>query len=137
MTMFRDLARAVDPVLLANDCGILPDRWQSDQLRSTALRMLLLCARQTGKTTTAAVMGLSVAFYQPNSLTLIVSPSQRQSAEVQRTVMAMHGRLSDAPKRHSDSVLRADFENGRRIVAAPLSSPPVSPALSTGPMCGC
>ena len=74
MTMFRDLARAVDPVLLANDCGILPDRWQADLLRSTALRMLLLCARQTGKTTTAAVMGLSVAFYIPNSLTLIVSP---------------------------------------------------------------
>jgi hypothetical protein len=50
--MARDLARALDPSLIAHDCGITLDKWQADLMRSTAPRILLLCARQTGKTTT-------------------------------------------------------------------------------------
>ena len=34
--MARDLARALDPVLFANDCGITPDTWQADLLRSSS-----------------------------------------------------------------------------------------------------
>src|SRR4051794_6079872 len=91
--MARDLARALDTVLLARDCGVEPDPWQGDLIRSDFLRMLLLCPRQTGKSTTAGIMGLGTALYMPSSLTLILSPSLRQSAEMQRTVMAMHSRL--------------------------------------------
>lgn len=117
--MARDLARALDPVLLARDSGIEPDAWQAAALRSEAKRMLLLCSRQSGKTTTTGLIGLDTALHKPASLTLILSPSQRQSAEMQRTVMAMHRNLKGAPGLRQDSVLRAEFDNGSRIIALP------------------
>ena len=39
--MARDIARALDPVLIASDCGISLDDWQADLMRSTAPRVLL------------------------------------------------------------------------------------------------
>jgi len=118
--MARDLARALDPVLLALDCGITPDPWQADLLRSTASRILELCTRQGGKSTTTSLIALNTALYKPASLTLILSPSQRQSAEMHRTVMEMHGRLDGAaPSLNAESVLKAEFANGSRIIALP------------------
>src|ERR1700675_2941480 len=35
MMIAHDLARHLDPVLFARDCGIEPDPWQADFLRST------------------------------------------------------------------------------------------------------
>ena len=43
-----DLARALDPVLLAEEAGIVPDPWQAHVLRSTSARVLLNCSRQSG-----------------------------------------------------------------------------------------
>lgn len=117
--MARDLARALDPVLMARDCGVEPDPWQAALLRSDAKRMLLLCARQTGKTTTTSLIALHTAIFKPRSLTLILSPSQRQSAEMQRTTMGNHARLRGAPSLEAESVLRATFSNGSRIIALP------------------
>jgi len=119
--MARDLARALDPALLANDCGIAPDDWQAGVLRSEAKRMLLLCSRQSGKTTTTGLVALGTALSDPGSLSLILSPSQRQSAEMLRTIGAMHARLKGVPELKSDSVLRAEFASGSRIVALPGS----------------
>lgn len=119
--MARDLARALDPVLLAQDCGLTPDPWQADLLRSTAPRVLELAARQVGKTTTTGLIALHTALYKPSSLTLILSPSLRQSAEFQRSLMGLHRGLPGAPALKADSVLRAEFENGSRIVALPGS----------------
>ena len=57
----------------------MPDEWQADLLRSNADRVLMLCSRQAGKTTTAAFMALYTAIYRrPGGLVIIVSPSQRQ-----------------------------------------------------------
>ena len=117
--MALDLARALDPSLIAHDCGITLDKWQADLMRSTAPRILLLCARQTGKTTTTGFIALATAIYKPGSLTLILSPSQRQSAEMQRTVMAFHSKLQGAPALNSESVLKSEFSNGSRIIALP------------------
>lgn len=119
--MARDLARALDPVLLARDCGIEPDDWQANLLRSTARQVLILASRQVGKTTTTGLIALATALYQPASLTIIVSPSQRQSAEFQRSLMAAHSRLKGVPELKADSVLRAEFANGSRIIALPGS----------------
>jgi hypothetical protein len=47
--MNLDLARALDPVVLATDCGIMPDPWQASLLRHAPRRSLLLCCRQAGK----------------------------------------------------------------------------------------
>lgn len=119
--MALDLARALDPVLLARDAGIEPDPWQAELLRSTAPRILELAARQVGKTTTTGLIALNTAIYQPASLTLILSPSERQSAEMLRTINGLHSRLKEVPKLRSDSVMRMELANESRIVALPGS----------------
>lgn len=118
--MARDLAYALDPTLLALDCGLTLDRWQSDLLCSTADRELLLCARQTGKTTIISLIALRDALYRrPGGLVIVVSPSQRQSAEMLRTIMQMHGRLKGVLGLNAESVLKAELGNGSRIIALP------------------
>ena len=117
--MARDLARCLDPALIAHDCGIVPDPWQEKLLRERPRRSLLLCSRQSGKTTTTALGALDCAIYQPGSLTLILSPSQRQSAEMHRTIMQFHAKLDGAPALNSESTLKSEFANGSRILALP------------------
>ena len=117
-----DFARAVDPALIAQDAGITPDPWQVELLRSSADRVLMLCSRQAGKTTTAAFMALYTAIYRrPGGLVIIVSPSQRQSGEIFRTVMAHHANLKDVPELKAVSALRAEMASGSRILALPGS----------------
>jgi phage FluMu gp28-like protein len=116
----NDLARALDPSLIAHDAGITPDPWQADLLRSDADRVLMLCSRQAGKTTTAAFIALGTAIYRrPGGLIIIVSPSQRQSAEIFRTVMFHHSNLKNVPELKAESALRAEMANGSRILALP------------------
>jgi len=119
VTIATDLARAFDAVLMARDCGIEPDPWQGNLLREQPRRALLLCSRQSGKTTTAGLMGLHRALYNSGSLVLIVSPSQRQSGEIFRTVIGFYHKLTGAPELSAESVLRSEFKNGSRIVALP------------------
>src|SRR5512142_2985339 len=113
--MGLDLARALDPALVACDCGITPDDWQRDLLRAMPKRALLLCSRQSGKTTTTAIMALHRALYEPNALVVVVSPSQRQSAEMLRTIRLLHSKLDGAPALGAESVLKIEMANGSRI----------------------
>ncbi len=55
------------------------------------------------------------------SLTLIVSPSQRQSAEVFRRLMILHNKSEGVPELVAESALRAEYANGSRVVALPGS----------------
>jgi hypothetical protein len=119
MSMALDLSRALDPTLIASDCGITLDKWQGNLMRSSAPRVLLLCSRQSGKTTTTGFIGLGTAIYKPGSLTLILSPSQRQSAEMQRTIMGFHAKLQGASTLTQESILKSEFSNGSRIIALP------------------
>src|SRR5690242_10866153 len=81
--MLADVARALDPVAFARDAlGVEPDIWQARLLRSTASRILLNVTRQGGKSTTSAALAMHQALYSPGSLTLLVSPSERQSGEL-------------------------------------------------------
>jgi hypothetical protein len=117
--MSSDLARALDPVLLARDCGIEPDEWQKRLLRERPRRSLLLCARQTGKSTITTLTAIDTAIYQPGALILLVSPSQRQSAELFRTLMSLYSKLNGVPALNTESVLKAELANGSRILALP------------------
>lgn len=116
-----DLARAFDQVLLARDCGIEPDPWQADLLRSDAKRVLMCCSRQSGKTTVAVLLALHTALYTSASLSLIVSPSQRQSSEVFRTWLQLYHRLHNVPPLAQESALRCQLANGSRVLALPGS----------------
>jgi hypothetical protein len=114
-----DLARLIDPALFAIDAGIVPDPWQRELLRMMPKRALLLCARQTGKTTTTALMALHRALYESSALVIVVSPSQRQSAEMLRTIRLLHAKLEGVPELGAESVLKIEFSNGSRILALP------------------
>jgi hypothetical protein len=117
----RDFARALDPVALARDCGIEPDDWQSNLLRGNARKELLLCSRQSGKSTATALVALHEALYSAPALVLLVSPSLRQSTELFRKVTTFWRALSGAPKASQESLTSLSMSNGSRIVSLPGS----------------
>src|SRR4051794_9642044 len=112
-----DLSRALDPVLFAEDCGIQPDEWQADLLHKQPKRCLLPASRQSGKSTVTALLALHTGLYLPSAVILLLSPSQRQSAELFRTVMGFHAELDGVPPLAAESALRAELGNGSRIIA--------------------
>jgi len=117
----HDRAMAADPVAFACSLGVTPDDWQARVLRSPARRHLLLCARQSGKSTTTAIMALHHAVYRPASLVLLVSPSLRQSSELFRKVTGLLRRVVPAPALDEDNRLSLTLANGARVVSLPSS----------------
>lgn len=81
MLMAADIARALDPALLARDADIELDDWQAEFVRSSAPQTAMLIPRQHGKTEASVIKALSVATTEPDSLILIASPAQRLSDE--------------------------------------------------------
>ena len=74
-----DLRLALDRVAFARAVGIEPDPWQEDLLHSESSRVLLNCCRQSGKSTTSAVLALHRALYFPGSLILCLAPALRSA----------------------------------------------------------
>jgi hypothetical protein len=110
-----------DPVLMSARAGIVPDAWQSDLLRSDARQMILLCSRQSGKSTVSSILAIHEAIYCPNSLILLLSPSLRQSQELFRKLQTVYNELDSPslPQTTEESALRMELSNGSRIVALP------------------
>jgi hypothetical protein len=106
-----------DPVAFARGLGFDPDPWQAAMLRSDAGRVLLNCSRQSGKSTTTAVLALYTAIYRPNSSILVLSPSLRQSSELFRKVHDFKGRANVATR--EETKLSMVLANGSRMVALP------------------
>ncbi len=116
----EDLAIALDPVLLALRVGITPDPWQATLLRSTTRQAILLCSRQSGKSTISAVLAVHAAMYHAPALVLVLSPSLRQSQELYRKVRTVFAAVrEDAPKLSEESALALEMANGSRIVCLP------------------
>src|SRR5581483_11153172 len=108
-----------DPVRLARAAGITPDPWQVDMLRSVAPRMLLNCSRQSGKSTTTAVLAVHTALYEPASLVLLLSPTLRQSQELFRKALDVYRAAARPVPAEAESALRLELENGSRIISLP------------------
>ncbi|PZO78275.1 MAG: hypothetical protein DI629_12410 [Mesorhizobium amorphae] len=126
----RDIVLALDPARYMEAAGFRPDPWQSTFLRSTATRSLLLCSRQTGKSTTIAALASHVAVYEANALVLLFAPSQQQSRELFRKVVAFHrDATEDDPE--AASAQRIELPNGSRIIS--LSGNPHTARGFSGP----
>lgn len=117
-SLARDLLRGFDPAALMVDAGMTPDPWQASLLRSEARRNLVLCSRQSGKSTTCAALALHSAIYDPG-LVLVLAPAQRQSSELFRKIVGFYRSLSGVPRIVQESALRMELDNGSRIVALP------------------
>lgn len=121
MSLALDLARASNPAMLAEVIGMDPDPWQTDALRSDHPRSLWNCHRQSGKSTTASVLGVHRAVYRPGSLSLIFSPSMRQSGEVFKKCLVLYRSLGRPVVAEAENQLSLILENGSRIISLPGS----------------
>lgn len=113
-----DLAAALDPVVFARKLGFEPDPWQAELLRCADKRVLLNCSRQAGKSTVTALLTLHTAIYRPGSLTLLLSPSLRQSGELFRKVLDFFD-LAAQSISESETRLSLELVNGSRVVSLP------------------
>ena len=119
--MTSPLSYALDPITWAREClHFNPDPWQARVLESPK-NILLNCCRQSGKSTTAAVLATHRALFYPRSLVLMVSPSQRQSGELFRKVMGNIEYLEIRKQLVEDNALSLKMPNGSRIVSLPGS----------------
>ena len=114
-----DLAAALDPVRLARRVGLDPDPWQAALLRSRAKNILVNCSRQAGKSSTCGVLGVHEAVYTPGSLTLLLSPTLRQSGELFKKCLGVYRALGRPVPAESETALTLTLENGSRIVSLP------------------
>src|SRR3990170_8299181 len=71
-----------DPVVFAKYVlGFHPLPYQEDILRNDSERLIAICGRQIGKSTTAAVKLIHFAATHPKTTSIIVSATLRQSME--------------------------------------------------------
>src|SRR5579885_685070 len=110
-----------DPALIFRAAGMAPDDWQQRLMNSTCSRILLLCCRQAGKSTTSAAVALKTALTEDGSLTLLLSPSLRQSSELFRKVVDLYRALGRPVPVTQESALQMTLANGARVVSLPGS----------------
>jgi hypothetical protein len=108
-----------DRVEFARRVGIEPDEWQERVLRSEHPRILLNCARQSGKSTVAALLATHRALTVPGSLVLIVAPAERQAKETFSKAAQMYTALGETVPADSYRKLGVELRNGSRIEALP------------------
>jgi Terminase large subunit, T4likevirus-type, N-terminal len=119
MTPVRQIAYRLDPVLWTREIlGVEPMPWQQAFLRSArAAFIVVLTARQVGKTTVAAWAVAHAMLFQPGSLSVIACPAQRQSAEAVRRVREIL--LKTGASFKSDNVYALELDQGARVLALP------------------
>ncbi|MGD0952250.1 MAG: terminase family protein [Methanotrichaceae archaeon] len=118
-----DLAYSLDAVLWAEEVlGYRPDPWQAKLLRSRSRKIILNCSRQSGKSTTCAVLGLHESIYRRPSFGLVIAPSQDQSSELMLKFDEFRGAV-ELPSDYlsTDTKLAVRFANGNRFIARPGS----------------
>jgi hypothetical protein len=118
MHLRRDLLTVLDPARFAATAGLLCDPWQQQVLRSSG-NLLLCCSRQSGKSTVSAMLAAYTAVTRPRALILLISPSQRQSAELLLKCGAALRTAHTAPRSSTQNALRLTLANGSRIVSLP------------------
>lgn len=116
------LEAAKDPAVFARYyLNTTPDPWQANFLRSTHPRLCLNCSRQSGKSSTAAILALWEAIHKPRSTIVLDSPSLRQSQELMLKFAEFLDMVDKNVKLDSDTKLSVRFANGSRVLALPGS----------------
>ena len=119
MNPVREIAYRVDPALWMREVlGIAPHAWQEKfLLAERGASIVVLTARQVGKTTAAACGMAHSAVFMPGSLSVVACPTQHQSAEALRKVREMV--LKAGAELTTDNVYKLELANGSRVLALP------------------
>jgi hypothetical protein len=99
--------------------GFEPDPKQREVLEMDKGWGLLNCTRQWGKSTVTAVKALHRTMYEPGSLVLVVTPSDRQSGEFVRKAAGFVAKLGFKVRGDGDNEISLLLPNGSRIVGTP------------------
>jgi hypothetical protein len=121
-TIAAQLAPPAAPMtreLMAERLGLELDDWQRDALRSDARQLLLNVTRQGGKSTVAALLGLHEALTRPHALVLAVSPGERQSKLLFRTLMGSYRALGKPVPAIVENKLSLELANDSEVHALP------------------
>jgi hypothetical protein len=113
------LNMAFDPAQILHWRGFHVDPWQRDFLSAKDHYVLLNCCRQAGKSTVTAVLALHEALFVPNSLIVILSPGQRQSAELFRKILDNYNAVGRPVKARVQTQLKLELDNNNRILCLP------------------
>ena len=117
-----DLYHALDPVAFARErLAFNPDPRQASILASTSKQVILNCTRQWGKSTVTAARAVFTAWHHPESLTIVLGPSERQSSELVRKAATFLTRLGVRPRGDGSNKSSLLLPNGARIVGLPAS----------------
>jgi Terminase large subunit, T4likevirus-type, N-terminal len=116
MDSATEWALRLDPSKLMEKAALRPDPWQRELLRCEADRVLLLCSRQLGKSTSVAFTALNTAYLNDESLILLSSKTERQAGELFKKITYYHRRLDLVPSTR-DMSLTLELANGSRIIA--------------------
>ena len=99
--------------------GFYADDVQARVMREPRGRVLLNCSRQWGKSTITAIKAVHRAYFWPESLVLVVSPSARQSAEFLKKARPLVVKLGLRVRGDGDNPISLALPNGSRIVGLP------------------
>jgi hypothetical protein len=119
------LRYALSPSAFAEElCGVIPDPWQRRVLDSNTKRLLLVCSRQSGKSTVCAIAAAHEAIYTPGSLILMIAKNQSQSSEIFAKARHFISRVPGMPsKLPTDGATALRLPSGSRIIALPGDDP--------------
>jgi hypothetical protein len=121
MNSLRELAYRIDPVPWVREVlGVEPTPWQQDFLRARrGASILVLTARQVGKTTAASWAIAHFMLFTPGGLSVVACPAQNQSAEAVRKVREILDRVG--AELAVSNVYGLELKNGSRVKALPGS----------------
>ena len=120
MNLISTLTTALEPPRLFDAAGLgTAEPWQHEMLMEPWDRALMLCSRQSGKSTTAAALAEHAAVYRSGADVLILSPSQRQSKETFKKVWSFYRETGEPGTVEKKSELRLRLANESRILALP------------------
>ncbi len=115
-----DLRSALDPAAFAEtSLGLALDPWQREVLTARSRQLIMVCSRQAGKSTIAALLALHTVLFQPGALVLLLSPSLRQSRELFLKALDAYGASGRSVPADVETRLSLTLTNGSRLVSLP------------------
>jgi len=86
LSLSKQLAASIDPSHYMESLGWYSFEWQREVLRPGTSRLILNCARQSGKSTVIAAKVAHRAKFFPGSLIMLFAPSESQSEELMEKI---------------------------------------------------